>query len=129
MEPDSQFGQRPPEADVVSEGGPEPEGVVRGGVLRGRAYDNATGKGIAGVVVWAQAEGDDGPRVDSDPTDPDGFYEIVGLAEAQYRVQRTTPEGYREPPYHDRRLVTMKTPMKLSRITKFSSTLSRPSPI
>lgn len=100
-----------PETELVSAGALEPGAQVEGGVFRGRVYDKVTGEGISGVVVWAQTEGHETPRVDSEPTDFDGFYEVAGLAEAQYRVQRTTPEGYQKPPYHDKRLVTMKTGM------------------
>jgi len=96
-----------PESELASAGSAQPVAEVEGGVVRGRVYDKATNEGIPGVVVWVDTEGGQAPKVESEPTDADGAYAITGLAEAQYRVQRTTPEGYQEPSWHDKRLVTV----------------------
>ncbi|HIJ73476.1 MAG TPA: sigma-70 family RNA polymerase sigma factor, partial [Candidatus Hydrogenedentes bacterium] len=80
---------------------PAPAAAPQGSVITGRVYDADTGEGIAGVAVTAKSSKMDGNTGTGAPTDASGAYRIAGLRGTQYRLSRTTPEGYRRPHFGD----------------------------
>ncbi len=92
---------------------PEP----KGGAVSGRVYDADTGRGIAGVILSAEASGGVRDRVSSDPSGSDGAYQIEGLRGNSYAIARTnTPAGYQRPRQSERYALTFDADQKVGSV-------------
>ncbi len=98
----------PSKVDVAE--GQETGGIellaASGGIIRGRVYDNDSGKSIAGVTLDAFPEGF-GPMRMGIASESDGTYEIRGLGKDTYEIRHQIANGYPQTVWAARKKVSV----------------------